>query len=93
VNAQEHVRAAEWWLVHGETAYKDFERDTAPRDMSLLRRGEIAAKFAAAHAALAASLAVEEAEDVSTYAVTAPNGAQIPVSPAPFPPPHHGGRH
>ncbi|MEV6897490.1 hypothetical protein [Amycolatopsis sp. NPDC051372] len=90
MNAQEHVQESEWWLVHGEAAYKEFERDTAPRDASLLRRAEIAAKFAAAHAALAASLAVD---DVPPYEVPAPNGAPIPVSPAPFPPPHHGGRH
>ncbi|WP_432846016.1 hypothetical protein ACQPXB_36085 [Amycolatopsis sp. CA-161197] len=90
MNAQEHVGASEWWLVHGEAAYKEFERDTAPRDASLLRRAEIAAKFATAHAALAASLAVEEEP---SYAVKALNGALIPVSPAPPPAPHDGGRH
>lgn len=77
----DHFAEAEAWLARGEAAYEQFESDEAPRDVSLLRRAETAARFATAHAALARSWPPVQVFDGKTW--RAPNGQQIPVSPGP----------
>ncbi|WP_410633328.1 hypothetical protein [Amycolatopsis sp. cmx-4-83] len=89
----DHFAEAEAWLASGEQAYEQFESDEAPRDVSLLRRAETAARFAEAHVALgwaqpkvirftvpAADPDVDLAPGrLLTY--PAPSGQPIPVSP------------
>jgi hypothetical protein len=88
----DHFAEAEAWLARGEQAYEQFESDEDPRDVSLLRRAETAARFATAHAALAQAwpprrvvvgpnLPVAQVFDGETW--RAPNGQPIPVSPVP----------
>lgn len=80
----DHFAEAEAWLARGERAYEQFESDEAPRDVSLLRRAETAARFATAHATLAqvwTPLQGVQVFDGSTW--RAPNGADVPVSPSP----------
>jgi len=80
VNAQEHVRAAEKWLALGEQAWGSFDQDTEPRDVSLLRKAEVATGLSRAHAALASLL---DRPRPFTVEHRAPNGHLIPVSPVP----------
>ncbi len=79
MNAPEHVRAAEKWLALGEQAWGLFDQDTEPRDISLLRKAEVATGLSRAHAALASVVDRVPA----TVEHRAPNGHSIPVSPVP----------
>lgn len=89
MNAQEHVEAAEAWLETGETAWRRFTGDKAPRDPGEMRKAEVAIGLSRAHAALAAlGDRPQLLADDSILNHRAPNGQPIPVSPVP-----PGGRH
>jgi hypothetical protein len=82
VNAQEHIEAAEAWLETGETAWRRFTHDKAPRDPGELRKAEVAIGLAQAHAALASLLdRPQPAQPTPNVNYLAPNGLSIPVSP------------
>ncbi|MEU7787705.1 hypothetical protein [Amycolatopsis sp. NPDC049159] len=80
MNAQEHVRAADAWLARAEQAWTDFDQDGEPRDISKLRKAEVATGLSRAHAALASLL---DRPRPSTMEHRTPNGLSIPVSPVP----------
>lgn len=83
MNAQEHVRAADAWLARAEQAWSAFDQDTEPRDISKLRKAEVATGLSRAHAALASLLDRSTSTGLSgTVEHRAPNGRSIPVSPA-----------
>jgi hypothetical protein len=84
VNAQEHIEAAEAWLETGETAWRRFTHDKAPRDPGEMRKAEVAIGLSRAHAALAALLDGPQLIRLppSTEDFPAPNGHSIPMTPA-----------
>jgi hypothetical protein len=85
VNAAEHIEAAEAWLETGETAWRRFTHDKAPRDPGEMRKAEVAIGLAQAHTALAALVDRPPLIRLSptTEDFPAPNGRSIPVSPVP----------
>ncbi|HWC21009.1 MAG TPA: hypothetical protein VG502_01795 [Flexivirga sp.] len=50
---QSHYEKAQDWLERAEEAYERFDADREPRDVSLLRKAEVAIGLSQAHAALA----------------------------------------
>jgi len=90
VNVQEHIEAAEAWLETGETAWRKFAHDKAPRDPGEMRKAEVAIGLSRAHAALAVLVDRPEPFQLGPFQLgrptadfPAPNGQPIPVSPAP----------
>lgn len=83
MNAQEHLEAAEAWLEIGETAWRRFTHDKAPRDPGEMRKAEVAIGLAQAHTALAALVDRPQLICMSptTENFPSPNGQPIPVSP------------
>lgn len=81
MNAEEHIEAAEAWLETGETSWRRFTHDNAPRDPGELRKAEVAIGLSRAHSALAAAVVSVPV----TVEHRAPNGFPSPVSPAAAP--------
>ncbi|WP_116201305.1 hypothetical protein [Amycolatopsis circi] len=50
---QSHYEKSQDWLERAESAYEQFDADQDPRDVSLLRKAEVAIGLSRAHAALA----------------------------------------
>lgn len=81
MNTQEHVQAAEAWLARAGQAWTAFDQDTDPRDVSLLRKAEVATGLSRAHAALASLLDRPKPVQLQKFTdYPAPNGRPIPVT-------------